>query len=193
MVLTAVLLLAALWQGMALLLLSEPDPIMPAEATLKFGDFATGVKPAPDGIAVDLVSRPLFWAGRAAYTPQGVETAPVSAAPVGKRDKLENVKLLGVYGSGKKAGVILSYGGEQQRLKLDQSVDGWTLAGVDEDGAHFEADGEVSLLPLEHAAPGAAKSEGRKSGSKNGRGEKRPSKSRDSKSGDERAADDDED
>lgn len=150
--LTVVLLLQLLWSGARLMLLSEPEMKVPAEASLNvdgvlFG--SSGEEIQPD----DLVTRPVFWSGRQVHVESGdTEATTVVERPRGS-SAIDNVELMGIYAGGGNAGIIVSYKGERRRLKKKDSIEDWTFTMYSADSAVFESGGERRVLNLEHAMP----------------------------------------
>jgi hypothetical protein len=147
--LTAVVALQLLWGGARLLLVSDPEPVLPAEASLQVEDIrfaATLGEEQPQ----DLVSRPVFWQGRQPYTaPAEGDTGEPEKRP--RNSEINSVALQGVYAAGDKSGVIVSYKDERHRLQQDESVAGWTFSALNGTGAVFTYGDERQELLLEHA------------------------------------------
>jgi hypothetical protein len=152
--LTALVLLLVVWGGARLLLKSEPEPIVPAKASLQVDELKFGTS-LNEELPGDIVSRPVFWQGRQPYTPD--ETVAESAPEKPQRNSnIDAVALQGVYTVGDKSGVIVAYKDERRRLQLDESIAGWTFTMLNGAGAVFENGGERKELPLEHALSGPA-------------------------------------
>jgi hypothetical protein len=155
-VLSVLLLLQLLWGAGRLLLLSEPAPVYPAQASLQAAvksDSKLATEQADEGA---MVERPLFWEGRKAYTPQPTIPQEVSEASKGPSKVIDQVKLLGVFG-GANPGIIISLKGDRRRLQLEDSVGDWTFTMMSADGAVFESGTVTRIVKLEHAVPLAAK------------------------------------
>lgn len=147
--LTAVILLQLVWSGARLLLLTDPEPVLPAAASLQVDDLNFGAALDED-LSQDIVSRPIFWQGRAAYT------AAAESGDSGKQEKPRNsdingVTLLGVYSVGDVPGVIVSYKEERHRLQPDESIAGWKFTSLNGNAAIFTYDSDIRELSLEHA------------------------------------------
>lgn len=155
LVLTTVVLLQLVWIGFIWLLMSDPEPIVPAEASLRVDEIRYGVR-LDEELSQALVSRPLFWEGRQAYLSSD---APAVAGASGEQPRgsaaIDKVKLLGVYSGDEVSGIIISYKGERRRLPRGESVAGWKFTMFSADSAVFESAGEKRVLPLEHAVPRA--------------------------------------
>jgi hypothetical protein len=155
-VLTAVVLLQVVWTGISLLLLSDPEPIVPAEASLRVEDIRYGMglnQESPQ----DMVSRPVFWQGRQAYVPpvDPVDDPVEPRAPkeTSASTAIDDVVLLGVYVGTESSGIVVSYKEEQRRLRPDESIEDWKFTMLSADTAVFESGAERRVLNLEHAVP----------------------------------------
>jgi hypothetical protein len=155
LVLTAVVLLQLLWTGISLLLMSDPEPIVPAEASLRVDVIQFGIR-QDEEFPQNMVSRPLFWEGRQAYTPP---PAPLGISVPKEEPRastaIDEVELLGVYSGGGNSGIIIAYKRERRRLRLEESIEDWKFTLFNADTALFESGGESRLLKLEHAVPKA--------------------------------------
>jgi len=121
---------------------------------LGFGAFylaaATGpapVRPAADSLHVpavfgpvvvaaqernEIVTRPLFWSGRQPAEMVAVEV--VDEADVKARE-LKDVKLVGVFGSGERLGIITLVKDKKRRILVGESLDGWTVKTIESNDA----------------------------------------------------------
>jgi hypothetical protein len=147
--LTALFAVQLLWSGMRLALQSDPEPIAPALATLQRQDILQGAGGEPGG---EFVSRPLFWPGRETYQPSPGEPLPVEQQTRQVKE-LKNMKLRGVYAAGENSGIIVEYKDVQRRLKIDDTIDGWTFTMMSTEGAIFENGEESRVLELQHVIP----------------------------------------
>jgi len=101
-----------------------PDTVRPATDSLE-------VPPVIGPVAVaaaernEIVARPLFWGGR-----QPVDAVATVEDPKAKAGKLKDVKLVGVFGSGERAGIIALVKDEKRRILVGERIDGWTLESV---------------------------------------------------------------
>jgi hypothetical protein len=137
------------WSGARLLLLTDPEPVLPAAASLQVDDLYFGAALEED-LSQDIVSRPVFWQGRAAYT--ATAESGDSGKPAKPRNSdIDGVTLLGVYSVGDAPGVIVSYKGEQHRLQPDEQIAGWTFTSLNGNAAIFTYDSDTRELSLEHA------------------------------------------
>jgi hypothetical protein len=164
MVLTVVVALQLVWGGARLLLVSEPEPVLPAEASLQVEDvrFAAALS---EEQSQDLVSRPVFWQGRQPYTaPAAGATGEPEKRP--RNSEINSVALQGVYAAGDKSGVIVSYKDERHRLEPEESVAGWTFTVLNGTGAVFTYGNERQELLLQHALSAPAPKDKHKKGTK---------------------------
>ena len=148
--LSVLLLLQLLWGGARLLLLSVPEPVLPANTVLRPGVVNYQL---PIIAAGEIVARPLFWRGREAfaYVPtDGAEEEPVSTG-----GSIEGVKLLGVY-TGDAPGVIVKLKGKRYRVSQGEKLEGWTLSQANTEGATFQNGGKSKTIDLQHAIPSAS-------------------------------------
>ena len=78
-----------------------------------------------------------------------VDELPLDEVAVG----IEGVSLLGIFGSGEVAGVIIRLdNGERQRLPVGESVKGWTLHSLGSRRAMLQADtGQRAVLEMAFA------------------------------------------
>ena len=75
----------------------------------------------------EIRSRPLFWQTRRPI--QSIAVAPDAGSK--RAGPLKEVKLLGVFGSGDTAGIIVLVKDKKQRILQGESVQGWTLDEVE--------------------------------------------------------------
>ncbi|MEM6579960.1 MAG: hypothetical protein AAF699_01735 [Pseudomonadota bacterium] len=93
---------------------------------------------------IAVLERPLFWRGR---RPVDVTEVPVESEK--SAGQLQGVKLVGVFGSGDRAGVIVMVKDDERRLLVGEQLDGWELADIDQNGIHFVEGGRRETLQLE--------------------------------------------
>jgi type II secretory pathway component PulC len=152
LVLTVVMLLLLVWSGARSLLLADPDPILPAEASLRVDRLSLPAPADEEELSQSLAARPLFWQNRQPYVPHvdsGEVVAPVSSGGTGA---IDSVLLQGVY-TGAKPGIIISYKGERRRLSLGDAIEDWELTMMSPDSVIFESGSDSRTLSLEHALP----------------------------------------
>lgn len=152
LLLTIAVLLLLVWSGARLLLLSAPESILPAEASLRVD--RPSFQLAEEELSQSLVARPLFWRYRQPYRPPEQpkeEGIPVESGATGV---LDAVILHGVY-TGAKPGIIITYKGERRRLLLGDSIENWEFTLISPDSVVFESGDDSRTLSLEHALPPA--------------------------------------
>ncbi|HRQ56932.1 MAG TPA: hypothetical protein PLN31_05905 [Azoarcus taiwanensis] len=97
------------------------------------------IAPAPETLAMGVVAeRPLFVPGRRPPPPPAVEAPP--AAP--QADPFAEVELVGLFGSGDRAGVILKVGPDVHRVQQGSTWEGWRLKSVSDREAFFASEGQ---------------------------------------------------
>lgn len=143
------LLLGAVLGGVLVLGTDRPEPIAMAPSALQ--EESLELAPQLGRATNDLVYRPLFWAGRR----PSQEPEPVVVQEQTPVYRLDEVVLLGVFGSGGRSGVIVEVAGESRRLLLGEQLDGWTLETITEQRADFSRAGDDESaaresLELEH-------------------------------------------
>jgi len=150
LVLSALVLLQLIWGGMRVLLISDPEPTLPAQASLQVEELRQSARLSEE-LSRSLAARPLFWQGREMFVPdlgspknKGPERAP-------RNSNIDDVALQGTYSAGEKSGVIITYKDERRRLQPDEVVAGWTFTVLNEEGAIFASGEETKVLALKHA------------------------------------------
>lgn len=141
--------------ALGLATLSAPDPVTPAPDSLRVPPVLSPVSVAASE-RNEIINRPLFWSSR-----RPVEAVATVVEPEAKAGELKGVKLVGLFGSGERAGIIALVKDKKRRILLGDEIEGWTLKSV----TPFElvvANGErTETLALERGkikAPPAGKS-----------------------------------
>lgn len=117
-------------------------------------DYRAMMPPVSDSLPVDtsqfvaLLERPLFTTTR---RPPPPPPPPEPVAPV-LVDNLSTAQLVGVFQSEGGGGIIIRIAGADRRLRLNQSVDGWTLQSISERSVTFTGQGQTRTLTLQRAA-----------------------------------------
>lgn len=174
LVLTALLILQAVWSGVRLRLMAEPEPISPAESSLKVRDVAYT---DTDFVQAEVIrARPLFWAGREPFVDSGKEEKVEIIAGGPDNTAIKGVQLLGVYRSGSTSGIIVRQNGKRSRLRVNDKIGEWEFTLMSTDGAVFEAGDERRVLELTHVVPEAKKTTTRRTRNANSRASKNASK-----------------
>lgn len=99
----------------------------------------------------DILSRPLFWVGRRPL--EAVALAEEPGASGAGSEELSAVKLVGVFGDGDTAGVIVLVKDKKQRILRGEAVEGWSLKSIEPTGeAVFSRGARRETLSLQRAA-----------------------------------------
>lgn len=130
--LIVVILLALLY----LLLAASPRPIAPAKslfAPVSVEQTLSSSRPALSSF--DFIFRPVFAIKRVPPempVVEGQQATIIDEPPLDEVvEGIDGVSLLGIFGSGEVAGVIIRLdNGERQRLSVGESVEGWTLQSL---------------------------------------------------------------
>lgn len=91
---------------------------------------------------VAMLDRPLFSVTR---------RPPPPPPPVEVQDNLSSAKLYGIYVGEGGGGVILQIAGKNRRLRLHESIEGWTLQSIQGRVASFSRNGAQRQLQLQRA------------------------------------------
>lgn len=142
--LALLLLLQLVYAGISLATLSEPDAILPSFDGAADAD-PVAVQRVTAEQREEVGARPLFWTSR---RPAPGAAADGAAAAAAKRGNLDKVKVVGVFGSGSTAGVIVQVEDERQRMLLGEELLGWTLDAVHQDRVDFSRAGRQETLDL---------------------------------------------
>jgi hypothetical protein len=139
--LVAVILLAVLY----LVLAGSPQPIPPAQSLFAPVSVEQALLASrPELSSFDFIFRPVFAIKRvppvmpvvADQQDERAEVLPLDEVVEG----IDGVSLLGIFGSGEVAGVIIRLdNGERQRLSVGESVKGWTLQSLESRRAMLQA------------------------------------------------------
>ena len=140
------------------LLAGSPKPILPSGALFEPVSVAQTLSSSlPELNSFDFVLRPVFALDRKPRRPDlPLENDLALAAPEAEADVVESIdgiNLLGIFGSGEVAGVIIRLdNGERQRLVVGESIKGWTLGSIESRRALLQAaTGEEARLEMAYA------------------------------------------
>lgn len=157
------------WNVARVLLLGPPEPVPPARDSLLQVSLSLPQPPsAEDAAASDFVQRPLFWASRRPPPDEADQTVVTRVDPAdteppltAEARALDKARVVGTYaladGSG---GAIVLSEGARHRVAVGETLLGWTLERVDEQGVVFSGTVRVGRAPeqkrlaLEHAGVG---------------------------------------
>lgn len=141
-------LLVFLYGGLRLLGIGPPAPLVPGSETLAVAE-AGVLQVVTDELSREVGARPLFWRSRRPEVPIPEEVPQESSED--EAGNFEDVKLMGVFGSGDSVGIIALVAGEKQRILRGQELKGWKLASVKEGKARFRSGPGRQELELKHA------------------------------------------
>ncbi len=91
-------------------------------------------------------ARPLFWEGRRPVDP--VDVVAKTRNPKVKEGSLKGVALLGVFGGGETAGIIVKVKDKRRRILLGEEIEGWTLDSVQPNEVAFSSRGRTEKMQL---------------------------------------------
>jgi hypothetical protein len=156
---TLSLLMVLIYLSLRLTFLSEPEARLPAAGSLEVASANPGEVVTAD-MRNQIISRPIFFPSRRPL--QAVLAPPVVVdQAAASKNELAKVKLLGVFGGGDTAGVILLVEGKKQRLLIGESVKKWKLKSVDLNEAKFSSGGKQETLVLQYSGAKAASNGGK--------------------------------
>lgn len=104
-----------------------------------------GLAPADTRTFIGMLDRPLFSPTR---RPPPPPPPPKEQQAV---DALSNAQLTGLFQGAGDGGVIIRLGDKHRRARLNESVDGWMLASIQERSATFTRAGQSRVLQLPRA------------------------------------------
>lgn len=143
LLLALLLCLQIAYSASHLALMSIPEAVVPAADALQ-------VKTALSLDAIgaeqsnEVRNRPLFWESRQPVSAPVAPDAPEVPAP-----EIKGIKLVGVFGGGDAAGIIVLMNGKKRRVRLGEEVKGWTLQSVDTNAAVLTAGARQESLVLQ--------------------------------------------
>ena len=140
-------------------LAGTPKPVLPSRALFEpVSVVQTLSSSRPELSSFDFVFRPVFALDRKPRVrpdlPSEDEALPAAAKPNADLvDSIDGINLLGIFGSGEVAGVIIRLdNGERQRLVVGESIKGWTLDSIEPRRAFLQAaTGEEARLEMAYA------------------------------------------
>ena len=148
-VLLLVLCLQLVFGGISLLSMSPPAAIMPSADSIQ-----VPLVKSPESLTAqqrnEILSRPVFWAGRRPVT--AVAVREDSLANSAADSQLKGIKLVGVFGGGKSAGIIALVKDKKRRILLGEDIDGWTLDSIDAGEVVLVSGGRRERLTLQRAS-----------------------------------------
>ena len=152
--LVGAILLALLY----LLLAGSPQPISPAKSLFAPVSVEQALLASrPELSSFDFIFRPVFATKRVPPAPLVVDDEQDASVeePIADQvvEGIDGVSLLGIFGSGEVAGVIIRLdNGERQRLPVGEMVKGWTLQSLESRRAMLSAaTGQQAVLEMAFA------------------------------------------
>ena len=140
------------------LLAGTPKPILPSSALFEPVSVAQTLSSSrPELNSFDFVLRPVFALDRKPRRPdlssEDDAALAASEADADVVESIDGINLLGIFGSGEVAGVIIRLDNdERQRLVVGESIKGWTLASIESRRALLQAaTGEEARLEMAYA------------------------------------------
>ena len=140
------------------LLAGTPKPVLPSNALFQHVSVAQTLSSSrPELSSFDFVFRPVFALDRRPRQPdllsENDAALAVSGANADVVESIDGINLLGIFGSGEVAGVIIRLdNGERQRLVVGQSIKGWTLGSIESRRVLLQAvTGEEARLEMAYA------------------------------------------
>ena len=115
-------------------------------------DFAAMLPALPGVVSADItqfvamLDRPLFSTTR---RPPPPPPPPEAAAPV---DNLSTARLSGIFEGAGGGGIIINIAGKDQRVRLKEVLDGWSLQAIAGRNVTFARSGQTRVLTLPRAA-----------------------------------------
>ena len=141
-----VLCFQVLYSGIRYAQIPEFDAVAPAQDALTISQIRA-LAGVSTGQSEQIRSRPLFWESRRPVEPVAV-TDKAEDSRVKKEGKLKDVTLLGVFGGGATAGIIVKVKDKKRRILLGEEIEGWTLESVQANKVVFSAGGRTKKLQL---------------------------------------------
>tara|TARA_R110001599_G_scaffold145321_1_gene327635 strand:- start:92849 stop:93559 length:711 start_codon:yes stop_codon:yes gene_type:complete len=128
LLLVVLLCLQLIFGAIILAATTGPDAVSPAADSLQVPPVIGPAVVDPDE-RNEIISRPLFWSGRQPSSAEGSG----GEKPPREAEKLQGVKLVGVFGSGERLGIIALVKDQKRRILVGESLDGWTLETIASD------------------------------------------------------------
>jgi len=145
--------------ALPVLLAGSPQPISPAKSLFApvSVEQALLADSRPELSSFDFIFRPVFAMKRVPPAPPVVDDEQDASVEEPIADEvvegIDGVSLLGIFGSGEVAGVIIRLdNGERQRLPVGETVKGWTLQSLESRRAMLSAaNGQQAVLEMAFA------------------------------------------
>jgi len=143
-----------------MLLAGTPKPVLPSSALFEPVSIEQTLSSSrPELSSFDFIFRPVFALTRKPPAQPDLPSAEEAAALAALEadalvvESIDGVKLLGIFGSGEVAGVIIRLdNGERQRVFVGESIKGWRLQSIESRRAFLQAaTGEEARLEMAYA------------------------------------------
>jgi len=134
----ALLLLVVIALSLRFFWREPPAPILPDESALSVNGYQSYQTLA--AAEIEISERPLFWQTRRPLAEEIAEEPEPEAPPKANRN-IDQFQLLGLFTASDAASAIVQYKKEKHRLRVGDSLEGWTLVGVEGNSALFTGEG----------------------------------------------------
>jgi hypothetical protein len=148
-ILGILLVLQLVYSVLRVLMLSPPEPLVPAAESLVFSDIKS-LQTVSTLQSDEIVARPLFWSSRRPM--DAVVVVPDIAAAGATTSELGGVRLTGVFGGGESGGIIAVVDDKKHRVLVGGKLLDWTLDSMGMDHAVFVKRGKTHKLELKTAS-----------------------------------------
>ena len=146
LMLTVLLLVQLFYSITGLALPQQPKSKLPSADTLVIGELQRYAVMTPQQSA-DVKARPVFWETRRPLSAE-LKAPVVAQKPKAKKNELDKVRLLGIFGVGDSAGVIALVQGKKKRILQGDKMVGWTLESISTDHVVFTDSGKTQNVML---------------------------------------------
>jgi hypothetical protein len=123
-----------------------PEAVSPAADALAVRGVSQAAR-VTTGQSEEILARPLFWEGRRPVEDILPPAGTDENAPPGQ---MKGVALLGVFGGGDSAGIIVRIKDQKRRVMVGEEINGWELQSVQPKTVVFAAGGRTRELKLRH-------------------------------------------
>ena len=138
--------LQLLYSGARFALVSMPEAVNPAADALAVREVSQAPR-VTTSQSEEILARPLFWEGR---RPVEDILPPADTDESAAPGQMKGVALLGVFGVGDSAGIIVRIKDNKRRVMVGEEINGWELQSVQPKSVVFAADGRTRELKLRH-------------------------------------------
>lgn len=159
LIMIVLLLVGLIYGATRLVLMRAPDSLRPAADVLAVGEVKSWPPVSTDATQA-LLNQPLFWPSRRPLAPvEVIVTEPKQSSTGTRAAQIKGVILVGVFGGGDSAGIIVLYKGNKRRVMVGEELDGWKLKSVAPESAVISSGDRNQTLALQRlkGAPKATK------------------------------------